>query len=55
MLARTLGPEGVDCEIPHREENETFFIKVWKPVPSICILKILKGSPKGKAQRRDIY
>ena len=32
-------------------ENKTFFIRVWKPLPSIRILKTLRGSPKGKAQR----
>ena len=31
--------------------GERIFIRVWKPLPSICILKTLKGSPKGKAQR----
>ena len=47
------GPQrGVDCEIPHRlEENEAFFIRVWKPLSSRRILKILKRSLKGKAQR----
>ena len=33
------------------KENETFFIKVWKPLPSKRVLKTLRGSPKGKAQR----
>ena len=29
---------GVDCEIPHRlgEENEAFFIRVWKLLPRQC-------------------
>ena len=34
-----------------REENEASFIRVWKPLPSRRVLKTLKGSPKGKAQR----
>ena len=33
------------------EENETFFIWVWKPLPSICILKALRGSPKESPKR----
>ena len=36
------GPQGVDCEIPHRsvgEENETFFKRLWKPLPSRRVLK----------------
>ena len=28
------------------EENETFFIRVWKPLPSRRVLKTLRGSPK---------
>ena len=35
------------------EENETFFIRVWKPLPSRRALKTLRGSPKGKAQREQ--
>ena len=31
--------------------DETFFVKVWKSLPSRCVLKILRGSPKGKVQR----
>ena len=27
------------------EEIETFFIKVWKPLPNRRVQKILKGSP----------
>ena len=42
VSARTLGPTSV------QEENETFFIRVWKPFPSIYVLKTLRGSPKGK-------
>ena len=33
------------------EENENFFIRVWKSLPSRHVLKTLKESPKGKAQR----
>ena len=33
------------------EENETPFIRVWKPLSSKCILKTSRGSLKGKAQR----
>ena len=33
------------------EENETFFIRVWKPLPSRCVLKTLRGSLKGKAHK----
>ena len=28
------------------EENEAFFIRVWKPLPSIRVLKTLRGNPK---------
>ena len=35
------------------EENETFFIRVWKPLPSRRVLKPLRGSSKGKVQRRQ--
>ena len=33
------------------EENETPFIRVWKPLPSIRVLKTLRGSSKEKAQQ----
>ena len=33
------------------EENEAFFIRVWKSLPSRHVLKSLKRSPKGNAQR----
>ena len=33
------------------EENETFFIRVWKSLLSRRVLKTLRGSPKGKTQR----
>ena len=32
------------------EENEIPFIRVWKPLPNIRVLKTLRGSPKEKAQ-----
>ena len=31
--------------------NETFFIRVWKPLSSKHVLKTLKGSSKGKTQK----
>ena len=34
-----------------RKENETFFIKVWKLLPSRRVLKTLRGCSKGKAQK----
>ena len=34
-------------------ENETPFIWVWKSLPNRRVLKTLRGSPKGKAQRRQ--
>ena len=36
------------------EENETLFIRVWKPVPRRRILKTLRGNPKGKSSKRTI-
>ena len=33
------------------EENEAFFIRVWKPLASRRVLKTLRGSPKGKTER----
>ena len=42
----------VDCEIPLvGEDNKAFFGRVWKPLPSKHVLKTLRGSSKGKAQR----
>ena len=34
-----------------REENKEFLIRVWKPLPNNRVLKTLKESSKGKAQR----
>ena len=31
--------------------ERAFFIRVWKSLPSRCVLKTLRGNPKGKAQR----
>jgi len=43
---------GMDCEIPHWLRRRTkHFVKVWKPLTSRRVLKTLRGSPKGKAQR----
>ena len=33
------------------EGSKTFFIRVWKPLPSRHVLKTLSGSSKGEAQR----
>ena len=33
------------------EENETFFIRVWKRLLSTYVLENLRRSPKGKVQR----
>ena len=53
MPARTLGlKEGwiVRSHIDW-EENKTFFIMVWKPLPSRHVLKTLRRISEGKAQR----
>ena len=53
MPARMLGPEGGGLWDPTSfgEENEAFFIRVRKPLPSKRVLKTLRGILKGKAQR----
>ena len=53
MTARTLGSkrDGLLDPTSLREVNEAFFIRVWKPLPIRCVLKILRESLKGKAQR----
>ena len=55
VLARTLGlnPKGGGLWDPTSvgKENETFFIRVGKPLPSRYLLKTLRGSSKGKTQR----
>ena len=33
------------------EENETFFIRVWKPLPSICVLKLERKSERERPKR----
>ena len=35
------------------EGNETFYIRVWKPLSSERVLKILKGSSKRNTQREQ--
>ena len=35
------------------EENETLLIRVWKPLLSRRVLKTLRASSKGKAQREQ--
>ena len=50
MPARTLGSEGGWSVRSHI--GETFFIRAWNALPNICILKTLRGTPKGKTQRR---
>ena len=35
------------------KRNKTLFIRVWKLLPSQHVLKTLRGSPKGKVQRRQ--
>ena len=49
---RTLNPEGKWIVRPHMvgEEDETFFIRVWKPLPNIYVLKTSRGSPREKVQ-----
>ena len=43
VSVRTLGSEGEWIVRSHIgwEENETFFVRVWKPLPSKCVLKTL--------------
>ena len=38
-----------------REENETSFIRVWKPLPNRRVLKTLRESSKEKVQKNNIY
>ena len=44
MSARTLDPEGYELQEPISVEkgNEIFFIRVWKPLSNIYILKTLR-------------
>ena len=53
MSASSLGPKEGWIVDPTSigEENETPFIRVWKPLPSRDIVKTLRESPRGKAQR----
>ena len=41
------------CEIPHRFKGgeRSILIKVRKSLPSRCVLKTLRGNPKGKTQK----
>ena len=45
--ARMLGPKGGELfdSISVREGNKVFFTRVWKSLPSICVLKTLRESP----------
>ena len=36
------------------EENETFFIRMWKPLPNVRVLKTLREAPKGKPKEDNI-
>ena len=55
ISARTLGPKGgwIVRSPSGGKENETFFIRVWKPLPRRRVFKTLRGSSKGKLQRRQ--
>ena len=57
MLTRKLGPEGSGLRYPTSvgEENETPFIRVWKPLPIRHVLKTLRESSKGKPKEHNIY
>ena len=53
MPASLLDPKGVDCEISQLvgEGNETFLIRVWKPIPNGHVLKtvrltVIRNRPK---------
>ena len=49
-VSEDTGPRrGVDDPTSGEEENETPFIRVWKPLPSKRVLKTLRESSKGKA------
>ena len=43
----------VRSHIGWRGERSIFFIRVWKPILSRHVLKTLRGSSEGKAQRRQ--
>ena len=34
--------------------NEALLIRMWKPLPSRCVLKTLRGSPKEKSKEDNI-
>ena len=52
---RTLAPKGGGlCDaILAGKGNKACLIRMWKPLPNRCVLKILRGSLKEKAQRRQ--
>ena len=55
VAARTLGLEEgwiVRSHIGWGGERSILY-KVWKPLPSRCILKTFRENPKGKAQREQ--
>ena len=37
------------------EENKTFFIRVWKPLPRRRVLKILEGKPERESSKKTIF
>ena len=37
------------------EKNETFFIRVWKPLPIRRVLKTLRGKPERESPKRIIF
>ena len=51
VSARTLGSQGVDCEIPHRLEWGMIPYKGVETFPQWTHFKTLRGSPKGITQR----
>ena len=53
MTVMTLASKEMDCEIHMvREGNETFSIRVWKPLPSKRVLKLL-GKPRKEKPKED--
>ena len=46
-------PRGVDCEIPHQlRDDETFLIRVWKPLPRAITNSII-ASHRAVCQRES--
>ena len=54
MPAWTLSPEGGSLVGEEKETPETPFTRVWKPSPSIHILKTLRGKPERKNLKRTL-